>query len=86
MEGSLLGAVRATCFLLSAYSAWHGGEAAPRNHRLNLETGSEGGGGGGWRMEDGRWRKRKREAGQKNRIVERWYRSQKGHMEEEMDS
>lgn len=51
MEGSLLGAVRATRLLLSAYSAWHGGEAAPRNHRLNLET-ERGGRGGGQRMEE----------------------------------
>ena len=37
MEGSFLGAVRATGLLLSVHTAWEGGEAAPRDHRLHLE-------------------------------------------------
>lgn len=38
MKGSLLGAVEATRLLLSAHPAGDGGKAAPRNHRLNLQT------------------------------------------------
>lgn len=43
MEGSLFGAVRATRLFFSAHSTRDSGEAAPGDHRLNLE-GETGGG------------------------------------------
>lgn len=45
MEGSLFGAVRATRLFFSAHPTWDSGEAAPGDHRLNLEgeTEQEGG-------------------------------------------
>lgn len=39
MEGSLFGAVRATRLFFSAHPTWGSGEAAPGDHRLNLEGG-----------------------------------------------
>lgn len=59
MERSLLGAVGAPRLLLPAHPAGDGGEAAPGNHRLNLER--DGGDGGGENRQDGGTTEAKRE-------------------------
>ncbi len=66
VKGSLLGAVGATCLLLSAHPARHGGEAASRNYRLNLEQDRR----GEKKRERERWRGDRKEI--THRMTGRW--------------